>query len=111
MVLKEIGERVRTARLNKGMTQVQLAKALQVSPHFLSNIEQGKQTMSVITLSAICEVLDVSADWILRDCTPESRKITDLALAEKLSRYSPEEKIAMLKLVDCLEDILSCRDR
>lgn len=106
MVLKKIGERVRLARTNQGMTQAQLAKALQVSPHFVSNIEQGKQTMSVITLSAICETLDVSADWILHDCTPESRRMTDEELARKLKECSPKEKSAMLKLLDSLSGIL-----
>ena len=110
MLLKEIGERVRLARTNKGITQMQLAKQLQVSPHFLSNIEQGKQTMSIDTLSGICEALDVSADWILRDCTPESRRMTNIGLEEKLNRHTPEERTAMLKLLDSLEEILGFRD-
>ena len=110
MELKEIGERVRQARTKKGITQTQLAKELEVSPHFLSNIEQGKQTMSVTTLSAICEALDVSADWLLRDGTPESRRMTDRALEEKLKQYTPEQRAAMLKLMDSLADILGIRD-
>lgn len=106
MSLKEIGERVRLARMNKGISQVQLAKTMQISPHFLSNIEQGKQAMSITTLSDICEALDVSADWILRDSTPGGQRIAEGELAEKLKRYSPEEKTAMLKLMNSLGDIL-----
>lgn len=106
MVLKEIGERVRQARMRKGMTQAQLANALEVSAHFLSNIEQGKQAMNVLTLSGICEALEVSADWILRASTPEAHRITEDELVNKLRSKSPAEKSAMLKLINGLEEIL-----
>lgn len=110
MILKQIGERVRQARTRKGMTQAQLAEALEVSAHFLSNIEQGKQAMNVLTLSDICETLDVSADWILRDCTPEAHRITESEIVRKLQEKSPAEKSAMLRLINSLEEILKYSD-
>lgn len=111
MVLKEIGERIRSERIRKGMSQVELARKLDVSAHFMSNIEQGKQAMNVITLGDICEILNVSADWILRGRTPESHRITEDEIARKLKSISIEEKGAMLKLLGSLEEILQFVDQ
>lgn len=108
MILKEIGDRVRHARLEKHMSQAELAKVLHASAPFVSNIEQGKQTMSITTLSAICEALDISADWVLRDTTPEGRKITDDEITRILSDCTPAEKSAMLKLLYNLKELLRC---
>lgn len=106
MVLKEIGERVRLARISKGITQAQLAKDLRISPHFLSNIEQGKQTMSATTLAEICRMLEVSADWVLCNVTPETTRIADAEISQKLKNCSLLEKRAMIKVLSSLEEVL-----
>ena len=47
-MLKQIGERVRGARLSRHMSQAQLAAAIDVSVPYISHIEQGKQAMSIV---------------------------------------------------------------
>ena len=107
---KEIGERVRRARMEKGMTQAQLARSLCVSAPFVSNIEQGKQTMNAVTLRNICRTLDVSADWILGNFTPTTNKIADADISQKLKNCTLEEKSAMLKVITSLEEVLRTSD-
>ena len=63
--LKLIGDRLRQIRLIRKMSQNELAEATDLSASFISNIEQGKQAMSVKALIAIAQVLDVSTDWLL----------------------------------------------
>ena len=106
MILKEIGERVREARMARGMTQAQLARDMHVSAPFISNIEQGKQTMSIITIREICRVLNVSADWVLCNVTPETNRIADAAISQNLKTCSLEEKNAMLRVISGLADVL-----
>ena len=101
-MLKEIGVRVRMARNTKRLSQAQLAAALQVSAPYISHIEQGKQAMSVITLSKICDTLEVSADWILRNATPESKRIADEELAIMMKDCLPAEREAIIKMVACM---------
>ena len=48
--LKEIGARLKQARLEKKMSQPQLAEAANISNSFLSNIETGRQAMNIKTL-------------------------------------------------------------
>ena len=48
--LKEVGDRIRQARLKKGINQAQLAEIIDKTPPYVSNIEMGKQNMSIIVL-------------------------------------------------------------
>ena len=106
MMLKEIGKRVRSARLEKRMTQAQLAAALDISVPYISHIEQGRQAMSVVVLQALCDELAVSADWILRNNSPESRKIADGEIALLLEDCTVAEKAAMLTMLKAMKEAI-----
>lgn len=97
-VIKAIGERVRKARTAKQMSQAQLAEALNISPSHMSNIEMGKHAMNVATLYQLCELLDVSADWIIRNGTHESRAYTAEELTQIIDDCSPAEAEALLSV-------------
>jgi transcriptional regulator with XRE-family HTH domain len=49
-VAEAFGARVRELRLEKGMTQEQLAEAASLHPTFISNVERGYRLSSVATL-------------------------------------------------------------
>ena len=53
--LMKIGSRVKQARLTKHLTQMQLAEAAGISVSFLSNIENGRQSMNLRALIAISD--------------------------------------------------------
>ena len=54
-----VGSRIREKRLLMGITLRELARRLQVSPSFVSQLETGKSQASVATLYSLCEVLDI----------------------------------------------------
>ncbi|MEO7061852.1 MAG: UDP-N-acetylglucosamine 1-carboxyvinyltransferase, partial [Lapillicoccus sp.] len=56
--LVRIGSLIRDARRHKGLTQTELAKALQTSQSAVARIEQGQQNLSLETLARIGESLD-----------------------------------------------------
>ena len=58
--LKEVGERVRSARMAKHLSQADLSEKLEVTPTYISNLEQGKNKMSILVLVKILETLDIS---------------------------------------------------
>lgn len=62
---KLLGERIRTARETIGMYQYVLAEKIGVSQNHINSIESGKSKPSIEVLKDICEVLHVSADYIL----------------------------------------------
>jgi transcriptional regulator with XRE-family HTH domain/quercetin dioxygenase-like cupin family protein len=60
--LPPIGERLREARLERGLTVRGLARAVDVSASLISQIETGKSSPSVSTLYAITAALDISIE-------------------------------------------------
>lgn len=56
--LHRIGTLIRDARRHKGMTQTDLASALETSQSAIARIEQGKQNLSLETIARISECLD-----------------------------------------------------
>lgn len=60
-----LGENLKKARKEAGVTQKELAEHLQVYPKDISRWENGERTPSAITLGKICRVLKASADKIL----------------------------------------------
>jgi len=65
--LPPIGERLRQARLSRGMTVRGLARLVDVSASLISQIETGKSSPSVSTLYAITAALDVSIEDVFGD--------------------------------------------
>ena len=60
-----IGQRIREIRINRQLTQEYLAFATDVNVSHISNIETNKVKVSLTLLVSICNVLDVTVDYIL----------------------------------------------
>ena len=57
--------RIRKAREDCGYTREQFAELVDVSVSYMAEVERGKTNVSVKTLIKICDVLGLSADYIL----------------------------------------------
>ena len=73
------GEKIRQARLAKGMSQSDLAAALGVTKPAISRYELGQRHLSPDQLAAMSGVLDVSITDLL-DLEPEKRKELEQAM-------------------------------
>ena len=65
MDLKQIGQRIYERRRELRYTQEQLAEKMDVSIQMVSNLERGNKAIRIDNLVALCEILDVSTDYIL----------------------------------------------
>jgi transcriptional regulator with XRE-family HTH domain len=61
-----LGSAVRELRRERGLTQEQLAFACERSPHFISDVERAKYSMSVRTLFAVAGALGARPSEVLR---------------------------------------------
>lgn len=61
----EIGKRIREARLQKGLTQEQLAERVGVGTTHISHIETDNSVPSISTFVSIVNALNISADELL----------------------------------------------
>ncbi len=57
-----MGRRLRELRTERGISQSHVAKALEISPAYLSLLEQGKRSMQLPILVEALEIFDVSVD-------------------------------------------------
>lgn len=60
-----MGKRIERRRKELGLTQNTLAEMLQISNNHLSTIETGKGNASLELFCKICEVLNVTPDYLL----------------------------------------------
>ena len=60
-----IGKRVKAARTEQKFTREQLAELVNVTPHYIYEIERGMKAMSLETLANISASLELSSDYIL----------------------------------------------
>ena len=65
MNIEELGFRIKQCRKSKQLTQEKLAELIDVSPHYIYEIEKGLKCMSLSTLADIALALNTSTDYLL----------------------------------------------
>lgn len=73
--IKETGQRVKEVRKQQNLTQERLAELIEVSPHYIYEIEKGLKCMSINVLSSISTHLEVSSDYLLFGTTLLERDV------------------------------------
>ena len=66
MNYKDMGSRIRAVRRQHSLTQEHLAEKVGISASFLGHIERGTRVASLETLVALCNVLEVAPEYLLR---------------------------------------------
>lgn len=89
---QNLGQEIRAARERLGMTQEQLAVALQLTRTSVTNIEKGRQRILVHTLVSLASLLKIRPEHLLPD---SPRETTDLAHLEPAARQWIEETKAV----------------
>lgn len=64
---KEIGARIQRCRIEKKMTQAELAEKIDTNQKHLSRIEGGYHRSTLDTIVAIAKALNVSVDYLVAD--------------------------------------------
>ena len=86
-----IGERIKFEREKKRMTQKELADKLGKTKNSITEIEKGRSIGQWEKLAELCDILDVSADYILGREDREDREDK-----EKIPRAEQWEKLRQL---------------
>ena len=99
--LKEMGLRIMVRRKSLRMTQEELADKLGVSAQMISNLELGKKAIRPENLAKVCDVLGLSADFVL---TGTNTKTAVDAVAEKLTQLTAEELQMVSDMIDYMNN-------
>ena len=84
--LRQLAERIRDARAQRGMTRAQLAKDSGVSLRFLAQLEGGEGNPSILVLRRIAAAMGFPPDALLAGDTTRTQ-----ALEQLLARLSEED--------------------
>lgn len=92
----ELGKRLRIAREKAGMTQVELARKIRMSRTSVSNIEAGRQGISVAALYAIAAAIGVEPSEVM---PPLSRHRASGAISASALDAEPAATQAFVRAV------------
>lgn len=102
MELESIGRNIRKYRLMKKLLQADLAEKADLSVNYVGAIERGEKVPSLETLIVIINALGVSADMILTDVIDTGYTVKDSMLAEKLDKFSAEDRAKIYDVIDTM---------
>jgi len=63
---KKFGDNMKKIRLEKGMSQGDICRALDLDRAYISNVENGKQNLTISTMEKVAKALSVKIDQLLR---------------------------------------------
>ena len=100
---KRIGEKLRTIRLSKNLTQEYIANAVDINTSHISNIENNRVKVSLSTLVQICNALDTTVDCVLSEEYTDSSSAIEQEILHELHACSNETKEQILKIIKALQ--------
>lgn len=100
---KSFGLRVKHFRTLLNYSQEKLAERVGISPHTISYIERGKNTISFTRFSALCNALEIEPYQLFIDIESEEGADKVAEINRLLKVATPKQKSVILNLI---KDIL-----
>ena len=91
-----IGQRIAKLRKKRGMRQFDLSCELDVSVKHLSECERGISMFSLARLLDICEIFDVSLDYLVRGLPTDDNELNFPPTMVEIFRSNDKQEIALL---------------
>lgn len=99
-------ERIKELRLGRGMTMQQLADKCGVTKQSVNTWEKGTQGVSRQNLETLCDVFNVSMDYLMggEDVTMRFLSSEELRLIDKLRAMLPAQQDLIYKMMEVERD-------
>ena len=101
----DAGEKIRSIRKAKGLTQIQLAKLIGVDQSSLSDIESKQARFSAELLMRLCDELEVSAEMLMRGADPVSWPFARVPMERFLSLSQGDRDYIEGRLIEALDNL------
>lgn len=100
-----LAQKVKQLRISNNLTQSDVAKELNVSPGFISNVENGRTAMSLRLLIYYAKLTGTTLDMLVGDMIPEYRdEALDHAFIEALKDLTAAQKDKILRILEILKE-------
>jgi transcriptional regulator with XRE-family HTH domain len=102
----DVGQRLRTVRTKRGLTQQELANLLGTNQSHIANVERGERGVTIHQIVKLAKALQVSTDEILfgkhgaQDTTPAKTDRRFLRRLQRISSLPNREKQALITTID-----------
>ena len=63
---QKFGDNMKKIRLEKGMSQGDICRSLGLDRAYISNVENGKQNLTISTMEKVAKALGVNVDQLLK---------------------------------------------
>lgn len=99
-MIDNYGEQIKSYRIKLGLTQNQVAAEMDVTPGYISNVENGRTAMSLRFLIYYAKLMGVTLDELVGTLEPEyTSNALENALMAEISKMDDAKKEKLLKTI------------
>ena len=99
----DLGAKVKKLRISQGLTQEDVAKALDVTPGYISNVENGRNLMTLRMLSYYAELTGVSLDYLAGSVDKNYQNTAlDTEIMQLVSKLASDSKATLISTLRVL---------
>lgn len=97
---EDYGNQIKEYRISLGLTQNQVATEMNVTPGYISNVENGRTAMSLRMLIYYAKLMGITLDALVGQLEPEYKNSAlDNALLREISKLDESSKEKLLKTI------------
>lgn len=100
--MNSVGERIKARRLELGWTQEELCKKAGISTGFLSDLENGKRSVSAETLLDIARVVSLSLDYLMKGESTQIHTV-EIQIPSSLAEVAKNENLTFVQALTLLD--------
>lgn len=107
-----VGERIRTLRHQRGLSQEKLALKADITPSYMGQVERGERGATIDTLEKIAASLDITLEELFRFGNDDATKNDDFSIPQKIAfQLYGRTKAEQEAIYQLVKQILSFRDQ
>jgi len=97
----DLAKRVRQLRIEHNLTQLEVANALDATPGYICNVENGRTAMSLRMLTFFAQLTNTTLDSLVGSLDSSYRTTAiDNEIMNLVSTLSDDEKIKLIKTLE-----------
>lgn len=106
----QIGKNIAALRKSQKMTQEELAEELNISIKHCSSVERGKSCLSLEKLISVCDIFDVSLDYLVGGRDSASSRSVPHFIVEMFYNASGETRENLIYLMKAAQQLAVSSD-
>ena len=104
---KELGKRIRAERIDKKMTQEELAERAGLHPTYIGQVERGEKSLTITSLEKIVEGLGISFSDLFENIQPSTKPASfAMRCYDKINNYPQEKQKQLYELLCAVEGLM-----